>query len=204
MMADCAAMAVDAMTYLFNYAAERIKNRTSPDKDDHLSPEARQRRKKLQILYLELIPPLISVTTLMAVTILSLKQAIDVLMTDTTDEPSPDVVIMTIFSLLNLILDAVNVSCFAKAADGVVGLRSSFEAITADDTYGEDVELAAVEGNDDGDSTRNGNVSQPTNIDFSTTDMVDDEEPRLSLGSKFNLNMCSAWTVSETTDQTSS
>lgn len=104
MLADSAAMLVDSITYLLNLLAERIKNR--PYENDYLKEKRR--------LYLELFPPVVSVATLIVVTVATLRESIDTL----THEPAQDDVsltIMLIFSAGNLILDIVNVTCFARA-----------------------------------------------------------------------------------------
>jgi len=121
MMADCAAMYVDVVTYLFNFLAERLKH-------GHSAMSSRQLR--LHRLYLELVPPLISVCTLVAVTVISLRAATDTILRQTrklglevndatpeTDEP--DLMIMTTFSTLNLLLDGMNVGCFARVNQAV-------------------------------------------------------------------------------------
>ena len=198
MMADCAAMTVDAITYLFNYGAERMKNRTIPENDFELHPEARQRHQKLQRLYLELIPPLVSVTTLLVVTFVSVKDAIDVLMDDGADSKTPDVLIMSVFSLLNLILDALNLSCFAKAADQIVGLSPAVHVNVNENGYDEETELTGMltKGNNAGDSPTYSGVSQETDVDSGSLGLNDDDNSRLSGNNNLNLNMCSAWTVS--------
>ncbi len=202
MMADCAAMTVDAITYLFNYFAERIKHRSAPEADQQLDPEVLKRRRKLQILYLELIPPLVSVTTLAAVTIVSLKQAIEVLVEDGVVSKPPDVFIMTIFSLLNLLLDGVNVCCFARAEDQVVGLPASFYGSTEEQARDEETEVTAMlkKGDAAGDATIYTSVAPEADLDSTNTSfgMIDEDDDRSSKSTnRLNLNMCSAWTVSE-------
>jgi hypothetical protein len=131
MMADCAAMYVDAFTYFVNFLAERSKHGHS-----QMSP----RQLRLHRLYLELIPPLFSVITLMAVTVTTLQKSIETLIheevslsqkqnaidendneKDDRDDDDPDLRIMMIFSGLNLILDVVNVGYFVQA-DQAVGI----------------------------------------------------------------------------------
>ena len=102
MLGDSAAMLVDSFTYAFNLYAERRKGTST-------------RKKRLQ---LELIPPLISVTSLVGVTAYILSEALTTLMEDDDgedDEDDPDATIMAIFSSLNLLLDIFNMACFAKA-----------------------------------------------------------------------------------------
>lgn len=129
MKGDSAAMIVDSMTYLFNFYAEKRKARfdqeytvdsqlnASIDPEMQRLIKARERRKL--VLRLEIIPPLISVTTLIAVTVVVLRQAIKVLRLDIkrseADQSHPNVRLMMIFSIINLVLDFVNVFYFAKA-----------------------------------------------------------------------------------------
>lgn len=215
MMADCAAMAVDAMTYLFNYGAEHVKHLQHHGHHHH-----RTTRQKLQVLYLELIPPSISVTTLIAVTVVSFKQAIQVLLEDDADDAvSPDVLIMLVFSALNLALDGVNVFCFAKRAeDNVVGIPSNLLAM---DQYHHHDNTNTTHANHQqqnrhGDTELTGLLlhksiaaSAGTETDITsyttpcTTDCDDENfesdnhsttSSEDSTTNHLNLNMCSAWT----------
>jgi Co/Zn/Cd efflux system component len=137
MMGDSAAMFVDALTYLFNLVAERKKNRFDVHDeqqqqqchgvvlDQDQDPERaggrriRQRDKRKMTLYLELGPPLVSVTSLIIVTAFVLRKAIRVLILDihrdVSKQGDPNVNLMLIFSSANLGLDFVNVFCFARA-----------------------------------------------------------------------------------------
>ena len=84
---------VDVVTYLFNFLAERHKRGT---------PGMSARQLRLRRLYLELIPPLISVTTLIAVTVMALEEAFKTLVNkNNTPEGQPDLQIMLLFSGLN-------------------------------------------------------------------------------------------------------
>lgn len=118
MLADSMAMSVDAFTYLFNLAAERLKHRSSKRDDDANIPiEEKKRRKKIMRLYLEFIPPTISITALVAVSIQAFMEAMSTIVnygSDTNDEDAPDAQLMLIFSGINLGLDILNVSCFSK------------------------------------------------------------------------------------------
>ena len=128
MMGDSAAMFVDALTYLFNLVAERKKNQF----DQTWQPcgvggqhakRIRQRAKRKMVLTMELVPPLISVTTLIGITIVVTQKAVRVLVLDTKRDVSlqgdPNINLMLFFSTLNLGLDFVNVFCFAKANHGM-------------------------------------------------------------------------------------
>jgi Co/Zn/Cd efflux system component len=116
MVGDAAAMIVDALTYLFNWVAERRKNHL--DSLVHgLNNPARTRRK--MELHMEIIPPLVSVVTLVIVIVLVLKRSVHILLLDRhrsrDQQGNPNVGLMMIFSVLNLFLDALNVYCFAQA-----------------------------------------------------------------------------------------
>jgi Co/Zn/Cd efflux system component len=129
MMGDSAAMIVDALTYLFNLIAERKKKtfilaqqqeqlRCTSDHPG-LAQKLRVLKYKRYLLQLELISPLLSVSTLLVVTAFVLHAAIHVLVLDATRETSeqadPNIHIMMLFSVLNLLLDGLNIFCFAKA-----------------------------------------------------------------------------------------
>ena len=125
MMGDSAAMFVDALTYLFNLVAERKKNhfdetwQGTSEQDPERARRIRQRDKRKMTLTMELIPPLVSVTTLIVVTIFVLRKAIRVLILDVhrdrSQQGDPNIKLMLFFSTLNLGLDFLNVFCFARA-----------------------------------------------------------------------------------------
>ena len=119
MLADALAMSVDAFTYLFNLVAERLKHKTKWFGPTSISPEQRKRHRKLVRLYLEFIPPMISVTALVYVSAQACFEAVSTIMgTSKSDEDdakdTPDVVLMLFFSALNLLLDVLNVFFFSK------------------------------------------------------------------------------------------
>ncbi|EEC44934.1 predicted protein [Phaeodactylum tricornutum CCAP 1055/1] len=186
MMADCAAMYVDVVTYLFNFLAERLKH-------GHIDTPWRDMR--LRRLFLELIPPLISVTTLVAVTVIALRQAFVILLTpddDESKEQQPDLVIMLVFSALNLVLDIINVSCFARA-DQAVGLPGQHGYEHVD---GRHHDHQHCEHNANGNSTATPFSSEATPLvasnHSSNCDHEDSSQDTEAEG--LNLNMCSAWT----------
>jgi Co/Zn/Cd efflux system component len=144
MKGDSAAMIVDSMTYLSNWIAEKRKSTfdqtyippppptptlplflaslSSPD--NHYDPvreakRLKERARRKMVLKLEIVPPLISVSALIGITIVVLKQAIHVLLMDRyrqrKDQTDPNIQVMLAFSTCNLALDALNVFCFAKA-----------------------------------------------------------------------------------------
>lgn len=122
MLTDSLAMSVDSFTYLFNLAAERLKHR-SPQNFENLSLEEMKRRKKTIRLYLEFIPPVISVTALLVVSAQALIDAITTITNRSTLDSSeaeteePNIKIMLVFSTLNLGLDFLNVFCFSRVQD---------------------------------------------------------------------------------------
>jgi Co/Zn/Cd efflux system component len=185
MLEDAEAMTVDAFTYLFNLCAERIKHRPYTEKELGMPPAVRAYRRELLRLYLELIPPLISVATLIAVTVFALKTSLVTLnQGEGLPEADVDVNLMMLFSFLNLILDIVNVTCFARAhqAFGLTSIHR--EKDPTNYSIRDARNLNEMENLLGGDSH-----SEPPS--------GDNED---SNGDLFvNLNMCSAWTVSTAT-----
>jgi hypothetical protein len=142
MMGDSMAMGVDAFTYGFNLMAERMKHKTHvsipclnmntlniPQMQMQIQHDERwnQRAKRKQTLVLELVPPIISVTTLVLVTAFILHESVSVLVLELDEHrdsdvnqnqhqrAQPNVIIMFAFSCLNLVVDAVNIMFFSKA-----------------------------------------------------------------------------------------
>jgi len=115
MLTDALAMSVDALTYLFNLGAERVKHRPLSEKELQLPVNVRNFRRERLRLYLEMIPPLISVVTLIMVTVGAIGDATDSLMDPTQDDEDVNVGLMFWFSFANLFLDFFNVACFARA-----------------------------------------------------------------------------------------
>jgi len=135
MKGDSFAMAVDAFTYGFNLFAEWMKNKNrSLTQVGLISPgiekqNAIRSRQKMNLL-LELIPPLISVITLVFVIIFILKKSIGTLILDSNrakeEQGKPNVIVMFSFSVGNLLLDFLNVFCFAKA-DHALGYNTHIQ-----------------------------------------------------------------------------
>lgn len=228
MMGDSAAMFVDALTYLFNLVAERKKNDfdetaswPTTEKDPIRAQRIRQRAKRKMVLTMELLPPLISVTTLITVTIFVSRKAIHVLRLDAHRDVSlqgdPNLQLMLLFSTLNLALDFLNVFCFAKAKhlmgfDTVEGHPTSpttvgepYESVDGTDFQMEKEERTTIRTN--GNSARlegtneNGHCSSPDPpgrkgppppVTRLESFASSDEDEK----SEANLNMCSAYTVS--------
>jgi Co/Zn/Cd efflux system component len=196
MMADCAAMSVDAVTYLFNYCAERLKHRKMTGEEKALPRDVLHRRRKLHRLYLELFPPLLSVTTLLTVTVISLKKAISTLLEHPDDKKvGPDVMIMLVFSALNLVLDAVNVTCFSRA-DQAQGLPTTVFQHHHDPPEGSEIsaELMGLLGQSKNQKEGISSHYDAADSESHAVEMTDDEASQDSEG-HLNLNMCSAWTV---------
>ena len=171
MMTDCAAMYVDVLSYLVNFLAERLKH-------GHTSKSVRQIR--LHRLYLELIPPLISVVTLVAVTVFSLKQACEILLNmDQRHQIPPDLSLMLLFSAMNLVLDFVNVTCFARV-DQAVGIPGQLGE--------ENVHVHIDKGHNNNDEATEETqlIAPPSDAESETSD----EEHQ-----GINLNMCSGASV---------
>ena len=172
MLADSEAMFIDAGTYLCNMLAERLKTREYTAAELRLPVSVRLHQRKLQKLYLELFPPLLSVAALLTVTFTTLKSSVITLISDGQDV-NPDLSIMLFFSTVNLILDAVNVLYFAKANQAILTPINFEKEIAANET----TPLK----------------ERPTNFsETQNSTIADDDE--LSDDSPVNLNMCSAWT----------
>jgi len=179
MLGDSAAMLVDSITYAFNLYAEKRKG----------DPES-TRKERLQ---LELIPPLISVTTLIAVTGYILSDALNTLMSS-DDDDDPNTTIMAIFSTANLLLDLVNVFCFAKARKllgfSVADMHTSVDGLY-DHHYSREIDGIDPDDNDLG----GGGGEKDIQHEQQTLAMPDDDESYVGgVEDSANLNMCSAYT----------
>lgn len=121
MMGDSAAMMVDAFTYLINWCAERRKKqleRATDLTDSTISMQSIERYRRKQILKLEIIPPLLSVSTLLIITVVVFHKATKTFLLDMHSSSQlqiPNLNLMMTFSVLNLALDGLNVFCFARA-----------------------------------------------------------------------------------------
>jgi Co/Zn/Cd efflux system component len=219
LMGDSAAMTVDALTYLFNWYAERQKQAYKEEKlKGNTTTTGKAVLEYRKYAYqLELIPPLLSVSTLLVVTGFVLKKAIQVLILDAkrdvSEQADPNVELMMLFSCLNLLLDFLNVICFAKAKHAL-GFETNpdedqdddrrqvttMRSLLDDDDLGsrdsDDLSIGSQDDDedeeDDDDEVASGKVKlEPLEIEDSsncvTSDHHGDEEA--------NLNMCSAYTV---------
>lgn len=175
MLGDSAAMMVDSLTYLFNYIAERRKRTFASELVDI---RKRQRSKRKLILQLEIIPPIISVTVLVAVTIVVTGNAVEVLTTPERAETMPDLALMMLFSVFNLVLDVINVVCFSKSNENI-GLRPTQNHGGAEHVVSNGYDRVIEQDKEHHDKK---NVNNNNIVD----DEEDDDNP--------NLNMCSAFT----------
>lgn len=188
MLEDAEAMSVDALTYLFNLCAERIKHRPYSEKEMALSLDVREYRRELLRLYLELIPPFLSVTTLIVVTGYAMKDAFETIsQPDDIPEEDVDVNIMFWFSAANLVLDIVNVTCFARAhqAFGLTTVRR-------------EIAPTSFSIRDAGSQAERTSLVKSTGSYTDHEEDIEDAESEAGMGEQLlvNLNMCSAWTVS--------
>jgi Co/Zn/Cd efflux system component len=212
MMGDSAAMIVDALTYLFNWYAERQK-KTYAEKlkgeQDQTGKSLLQYRK--YTYQLELIPPLLSVSALLVVTAFVMNQAMRVLILDTkrdvSEQANPNTRLMMLFSFLNLLLDFLNVFCFAKAKHamgyktstdedeegGDIKYVTTMKSLLSDDEFGslDDDDLGSSSSDDEDENSSKGkNKMEPLEIEDTISDQDDHHRDEES-----NLNMCSAYTV---------
>jgi hypothetical protein len=204
MLADSEAMSVDAFTYLFNLWAERIKKKPQSGPDSGVSVVLQDYRQELRRLYLELIPPAISVATLIMVTVFTLKDALQTMYGSESgpEDEDVDISIMLFFSGLNLLLDVVNVTCFARAGSAFgldvirresAGFSESIRESLRPSSSRSLMERSADESSNLLPLSGSGNLEleTPSTSFASTRDRPND---------LVNLNMCSAWTVSQSID----
>ena len=197
MIADSCAMLIDSMTYLFNSWAENIKNKSLVTDDGDMSQRGKEMAKlerTRQRLLLEIAPPLTSVLTLIGLTAWVGSEAVETLLNggeESSASEDPDIVLMFVFSGLNLVLDLVNVMCFARAKHAfgfavidkdhhrlLIQKQSQAEAVRETDLITDSEEDYTI-------STQGHNVC------------VDQIEENDDKGEEVNLNMCSAFTVSD-------
>lgn len=155
MLADAMAMSVDAFTYLFNLMAERLKSKHDDNashhsygahdgmaKDDEMMMRQKMLNRKIKKLYLELVPPLISVVALISVSIYAFLGAIETIVNhkphpkheNTGEEGETNVSVMFLFSTANLLLDIVNMAFFAKLKHFVHALSNTLVGSHETDT----------------------------------------------------------------------
>mmetsp|Transcript_905 Transcript_905/g.1194 ORF Transcript_905/g.1194 Transcript_905/m.1194 type:complete len:345 (+) Transcript_905:134-1168(+) len=201
MLADSEAMSIDAITYLFNMCAERIKNRPPTKSELRLTPVDRSYQRHLRRLYLEMFPPAISVLALVCITFYTLNEACRTLLHSELDGDDDDVSvpIMLFFSAANLLLDVVNVTCFTRADMnfGLTIIRKESRMI-GESIRGVDYHLveAGVTGSHDSEEqarllSKDPNDSSTLRGTYGSADSGNDGHTE---GTLVNLNMCSAWT----------
>jgi Co/Zn/Cd efflux system component len=204
MMGDSAAMVVDSITYLFNYIAERKKRHYDASSTHESSCNAllhssennpsmiddtynyedpvkvqriRKRNRRKMVLQLEIIPPIISVSTLIVVTIFITHKAIKMLSLDThrskSEQKLPNLQLMLTFSLINLGLDGLNVFCFARAKHlmgySTTPTTKNHDTITSTTTRNDDNNI-----NDDDESIASETVLLSDTINKLNNYMMDD------------------------------
>mmetsp|Transcript_9733 Transcript_9733/g.21174 ORF Transcript_9733/g.21174 Transcript_9733/m.21174 type:complete len:418 (-) Transcript_9733:153-1406(-) len=199
-------------TRSMNEGFERIKTNSEKELD--------MKRRNLK---LEIVPPVISVSILIVVIGVVLQNAIRVLILDShrnkKEQSLPNLAIMMTFSILNLLLDIVNVTCFARAKhlmgyntnvpSGSQIEESSYEGKTIGD-YQLSNEIGCNSSLDGG--TVNVKHKNPTAEDSTTIAIYDSsrvlkEQASEVIGNdklsgneddggdeRVNLNMCSAYT----------
>ncbi|KAL7462741.1 hypothetical protein ACHAXS_003114 [Conticribra weissflogii] len=224
MIGDSSAMIIDSLTYLFNSYAERIKNVSLQENlDERLSgseKEMKRLERTRQRLWLEILPPLCSVMTLIGLTIYIIVDAWTTLNEQKVEEreaeiedtiPSsksdaPDIGIMFFFSGLNLALDVLNVTCFARAK------RAFGFAVIDQDRHRYMLAYDGSLHNQYADSMRvrseidlSGLDDEPSSEgvkNYSSVSLGSEGAPSLPMDEEtnsfpeVNLNMCSAYTVS--------
>ena len=232
MLGDSVAMMVDALTYLFNLIAERQKEIYASklkQQNNFSGPSTALTRSRMVLQYrkytyqLELIPPLISVSILLVVTVLVMKESIHTIILDTQRDASlqsdPNVDLMVIFSFFNLLLDMLNVGCFASASHAF-GYKTDSgnnhtdsDAIQSNPTTTASGEICntfenenldvenATEDYDSDESEEDEPIEKDPidvkdDLSFSDHHHVDDRFNSEKNDDSTNLNMCSAYTVS--------
>lgn len=216
MVGDSSAMVIDSLTYLFNSYAEKIKNRSMKESDDDTLSESEKDIRRLertrQRLRLEILPPLCSVLTLIVLTIYIIADAFNTLAAPyyevgeddgSGENDEPDIGVMFFFSALNLGLDIMNVTCFARAKHAfgfavidkdrhryVLAYDGSLHNEMADSMKRQqsEVDLARLDSDQDLHSTS----EESAGAAYESHTMGEGGER----SDDINLNMCSAYTVS--------
>lgn len=123
---------------------------TSIQDDSDIERKAERAKRKLK-LTLELVPPFISVVTLVACTAFILHESVAMLVLDSQRDinlqDSPNVRIMFVFSFLNLVVDAVNIVFFSKA-DHAFGYDTFEEDVHQVETFDNFIDRSGVIDND--------------------------------------------------------
>lgn len=222
MVGDSSAMVVDSLTYLFNSYAEKIKNKSLQENDDDktlsdVEKEIRRLNRTRQRLWLEILPPLCSVMTLIGLTIYITVDAWDTLSSSeynddseddgtskSTMDDEPDIGVMFFFSGLNLALDILNVTCFARAKHAfgfaVIDQDRHRYMLAYDGSLHNQYADSLKEIRSEVDLTRLDSDEISTRESYSSiseeNQASSQEEEIINNTQEVNLNMCSAYTVS--------
>jgi hypothetical protein len=216
MIGDSAAMAVDALAYGFNLLAEREKHIDTlevelsastiegeacitPLEIESAKAERRLRHKRRQ-LQLELVPPLISVSFLLIVVGYVLNDAIRTLILDVnrseTEQSRPNIILMMTFSTLNLFVDIINVTCFARANHltgyNTVEKQSTDGGNNEVDDNESLIERYATHFEIQDDCRTAKRKAESSRINTSSDEAMSEDSNE---DDHVNLNMCSAYTV---------
>ena len=224
MIADSCAMVIDSLTYLFNSWAERIKNRSLLNNEEHDSSEREKEIKRLertrQRLLLEIAPPLCSVLTLIGLTVSVSKEAVDTLTADVSNSEEnqeaascsddPNVATMFFFSGLNLALDILNVTCFARARHAfgfavidedrhryMLAYDGSLHNVYADSLRTRsEADLLRLDTEEEGINQNEKHKNYSSVMEGREDKSLDINQESVGF-QEVNLNMCSAYTVSD-------
>jgi len=210
MLGDSIAMMVDALAYLFNLIAERKKEEYASklQQQNKLSSTMTSfTRSKMVLEYrqytykLELVPPIFSVFVLIVLTTFVLKEAIHTLILDrqrdVTLQSDPDVNLMVMFSFFNLLLDVLNVGCFASASHALgykteMGeTRETYRRIEREDN---DFDNGVDNYADYDDNSEKTDTEKDTTRTSGELHDCDDPLNGGKNDDSINLNMCSAYT----------
>lgn len=151
LLGDTSAQIVDCIDYSLNFVAERRKLRFDklyqdpyPNLTRERAFQLRQRAKRKAILFWEVVPPMISVICLVGVTTYVLQDSTRTLIQDFTTKPksqqdSVNLTLVLTLQLVNLAIDILNFTCFAKihhlrGFETVHQLRLTTAPITMDGT----------------------------------------------------------------------
>ena len=122
LLADAAAMFVDAGTYLCNLIAERWKDRPPTEEELKLPLATLEYRTQMRRLNLELFPPLVSMILLLYITYSATLESIHTLRGENVnaDEDDANAGVMMFFGILFLVIDFVNMFCFSTANGAMI------------------------------------------------------------------------------------
>lgn len=181
-------------------------NNTVTHNAERLKLERHLQRRRRH-LHLEILPPLMSVSILLVVICFVLHKSIHTLVLDAhrseTEQSRPNLILMMTFSLLNLLLDVVNVTCFARAKHLMGYNTEDSKENKGDQEYNVIDNHDGLNGEGGAQSLSmlkmvgSGNDEELTEDTSNsiTSDDHDDSDENVE-DERVNLNMCSAYTVS--------